>query len=732
MQVIAHNGPNWHPQALATHPLIPLIAVGVRTTVLLYQPDGTLTAELRVTGRGHVTALSFCTCNALTHLLAVGTSDGFVRVFDWETRRIFRKICEPVGGKGATVFDVRFLARFGNVLMVLRLGGSVEWFRYEGGVAISVGKVKLDVRRVLCAEHILTETEILLVGGVTKGKRGIVLAVDLRKMVVMNEVWSGKDYLFEITVRKEQGERGRQFLMALNQGIRGNVGIMQSIDGVRWTCIASSEANTAEVEESTKDESQYHCSVVWCGQDTLVSSEGDGGIVVWQVEDSRKLVEKVREQSAHVRQVFAMRELMGGDAQSFASISMDRTIAVWVLTSLEGKWKVHLKFRSLRTSGPVRSLALSQSQPRMNEKGCPVQKESILTYCSRDVITCVLLNASGDRCEMKGELTLFGSNDGKEKKERVSHLGSFPLNAEALSTDPKRSFDVATLGGVDGRLGLIKITDGRLEYIISKKRKRQSKSSDISLKQILLTRCNRAVSIANNGETVEWAFPGYEQLFEEEQSKSITSRTSYNVDRMAAKDSDIGATCLVPLESEDGFSILCGDGNGLVSVQSVRDNGPMSMVDTSLSRINCITYHKRHDLVAAADSCGSIATLRMLFSCADHSAVLTEPIIHGQHCPGETLGYLAWAPICGDESKDESCECSKEGAYLAAITTKGESIIFILDKDSRLAVRTRLKGHFGKVYSLVWESGHSLLTGGEDGSVRQWNVLRQPWPQKSK
>lgn len=664
-----------------------------------------------------------------------------MRVFDWETRRIFRKICEPAGGKAEAVFDVRFVEDFGNVLVVVRLGGCVEWFRYEGGVAIGVGKIKLELRRVFCVEAVLGNTGIMLVGGMTEGNRAVLLALDLRKLVVAKVVWSGEDSIYSIALRRELGGKQKWFLMAMNQGARGQLRLLKSTDGIQWFCVTSSgsrvEATEVEHTKSTQGSSRYRCSAVWCGQGRLVISEVDGTFIVSQFEESHEMLKVSCDQSAHVRQVFAMKSLAGTNGRAFASISMDRTLATWQFELVEGEWRLCLKFRSLRTSGPVRSIALSQNQPRVEEaKGTSKERRSFFTYCSGDTVTCFALGADGRRCEMKGELAPFGPSNSKQKRGRLSCLGSVIPSTESFQSDFKHSHETTVFGGLDGRLGLIRIMDGRLEYIISKKRKRHLGDVDLSLIEILLPGHDRAVSIANNGEIVEWTLPGCEQLHGTGQAKSITPRNSYNVHELRGKGSDIQAVRLVPFRNEDGVAILFGNSNGSVSMYSVRGEVLMNEVNTSLSRIGCMAHQKCHGLVAVADSHGSIATFNIPLLNANWNSIPIKPMhienLQKEDCLREALSHLAWAPICKSEHTNESCDCSKQSKYLAAITTKGESLVFVLDTECRLILRTRLKGHSGKVHSLVWESGHTLFTGGEDGSVRHWDVSRQPWPHTNK
>lgn len=94
------------------------------------------------------------------------------------------------------------------------------------------------------------------------------------------------------------------------------------------------------------------------------------------------LVEKIRGESAHVRQVLAKKGLMGGDTGLFASIAVDVRMAIWELTSFEGERNICFTFRSLRTSGPIRSPVHSRSQPELNEKGFPARKHCILSRSS--------------------------------------------------------------------------------------------------------------------------------------------------------------------------------------------------------------------------------------------------------------------------------------------------------------------------------------------------------------
>lgn len=46
------------------------------------------------------------------------------------------KIFKASGGKGESVFDVGFLGELGDMLIAMRVGGSMEGFRHEEDVAM--------------------------------------------------------------------------------------------------------------------------------------------------------------------------------------------------------------------------------------------------------------------------------------------------------------------------------------------------------------------------------------------------------------------------------------------------------------------------------------------------------------------------------------------------------------------------------------------------------------------
>lgn len=98
---------------------------------------------------------------------------------DGKTQCVIPKIFKASGGKGESVFDVGFLGELGDVLIAVRVGGSMEWFRHDEDVAIGVRGLDWD-SETRYVEAVVRKGGVLVVGGKTEGKEqnGFGVALD--------------------------------------------------------------------------------------------------------------------------------------------------------------------------------------------------------------------------------------------------------------------------------------------------------------------------------------------------------------------------------------------------------------------------------------------------------------------------------------------------------------------------------------------------------------------------
>lgn len=750
MQVVAHNGPNWNAGALAVQPSTGDIAVGVRSTVLLYDCSGRFTGEIRAVGRGRVSALSFCHAPALTHLLAVGTSDGFIRVFDAQTRRVFRKVREPMQGKRreGCVFAIRFVQRFPNVLLVVTEPNRIRCWRYENANNVQcVVEKELELQSISCVECVPGFSRLVLVGGTSKNDTGVgvVMLVDLSGKQSPH-VFHKACVVYDLVVRREEGRDGVSeiLLLMVSAAIRRPF-MYKSIDGKMWTAIISEDADdvasdtapSAMVDRNGSTEmkntrAEYRCSGTWCGPSELLTSDSRGTIVHWHMGDSCRLTERGERQSAHMRQVFSMKSL--GGQNEFVSISMDRTIAAWVLVDIESvEPTILLKWRTLRTTGPVKALSLSG--PPYDEKQLTsdprrkASETSVACFSTSDnTITCIGCEKNGVYF-MIGELSPFAASSSKRRRESISHLSPCAINTDAVSLDHLQTTNLTLFASSNKRFGIVKLVDGQLEFVCSKRQKQQNGSQAPSM-QPCITFCSlgdaAALSVASNGSIIKWVLPNAKESWKESKlTSTFCLGGSFTVGfGVEEKTPSASAACVIPGLSEDKYFLLMGYEDGSVALYAPCGKCIVGPVTTGLSRLTCIAYQTDSKVLVIADKGGSMATSVLDTSQYGREDVKEGVVLEIKHHESleEAIRYMTWSSSVPQSSG------RSEGSYLLAITDNGNALVWVYQEDCTFALRSELKGHSGKVNFAVWESDRCLLTAGEDGTIRKWDLERQPQP----
>lgn len=749
MQVVAHSGPNWNPGALAVQPSTGDIAVGVRSTVLLYDFAGRFTGEIRAVGRGRVTALAFCRAPALTHLLAVGTSDGFVRVFDAQTRILFRKVREPTQGKRreGSVFAIRFVQRFPNVLVVASEPNRICCWRYEDANKVKcVVQKELELQSLSCVECVPGFSRLVLVGGASKDdpSAGTVVVVDISGRESPHVLHKGC-VVYDLVVRREEGRDGvcEILLLMVSAAIRRPF-MYTSINGKIWTAITSGNMDDAASDTAHSDvldrngsagikntRSEYRCSGTWCGPSELLTSDSRGTIVHWHMGDSRCLTERGERQSAHTRQVFSMKPL--GEKNEFVSISMDRTIAAWVLLdrgSVEPK--IMLKWRTLRTTGQVKALSLSRArcdgrQSTSVRRRKAAETSAICFTTSDNTLTCIGSEKS-NAYFMIGELTPFGASSSKRKRESISLLSPCAIDQDAVSLEGLQTTNLALFASSNKRFGIVKLVDGQLEFVCTRKQKGQNSSQAPSMVPCIAFSSSgdvAALSVANDGSIQKWLLPNSKESWKESKLTSTFCLGGSFTVGFGEKTPLASAACIIPGLNQDEPFLLMGYDDGSVALYAPCGKCIVGPVATGLSRLTCIAYQTDSKVLAIADRGGSIATSVLDTSLYGLEAVKREDVvleIKRHDDLEEGIRYLTWSssvPQSGSRA---------EGSYLVAITDKGNVLVWVCQDGCVVALRAELKGHSGKVNFAVWENDRCLLTAGEDGTIRKWDLTRQPQP----
>lgn len=749
MQVIAHNGPNWTPGSLAVQACSGQIAVAVRNTVLFYDFNGRYTGEIRAVGRGRVTALAFCTAPALTHLLAVGTSEGFVRIFDAQTRRVFRRVREPTQGKRreAGVFAVRFVHRFPNVLLVLTEPNRMCCWRYEDPqIARCVVDMELQVQELNSVECVPGSSSLVLVGGLSKdGLRvGIVMVVDLSGKHPPSIFYRGFVIYDLVTRAEDNGSGANEILLVMASAARRRPLMYKSLDGMTWTLVTERVANNGSIatgpSSSTggatyagnKDNpAEYRCAATWCGPRELMVSDPKGTVIHWHMDDDDCLIERSERQSAHIRQVFAMKAL--GTKNEFVSISMDRTIAAWVLSDIaSNETKMLLKWRTFKTTGHVK--ALSVTQPSRSEQKLVTGTEqrlstsSVVFFATSDTITCIG-SGENDAYFMIGEVCPLGPPSRKRKRESLLILSPCVIDKKSVSPDAVQTANLtlfATHGSGSKRLGLIRLVDGELEFVCSSKQKPQNGSKQHQFIMFSARAYTAAISISSNGEAQKQILPQSRDCWKEaRKTSSLLSDGSFAAS-FGETTPSASAACVLQQHDRDEYLLCIGYEDGSLAVFTPSGKRVVGPVGTGLSQITCITYRSDCSVIAVCDRNGLVVTSSLDISQHEYEDAKREQVLEIKRHEGleEAIRHMTWSKSV-PQSDSRSSEAN---VYLLAITERGSMYAWIYQEDCTLLLRAELKAHNGAVNSSAWESDKCLLSAGEDGTIRKWDLEKQPWP----
>lgn len=375
MEVVRHGGANWARGCAAADVSGALLAVAVRSSVVLLRAaDGGFVGEVRQLGRGapRALALAFAHAPALAHLLAVAYDDATWRVFDADTRRLVRSGGGAAGGAGGggkrggrrDVAAICFGADTPNLLFVALSCGEVDVYDLsespsgEGGTRIQKTRtlrIADVVRSVKCVSSVRGSPAVLLVGGERAGDKnastGVVAAIDVRDASVKSSLDHPAGSVDSLSVYLNSNLAYVAFVSSADGKPEGaallNGGQLALVSGD-----ASNKGLGKATSKSQRKKSNAPTSMVswmsWPKADEcfLVNSLVCGGLQLWRIGRDKPVLTLRTElvaRSAHGRQVFAIVPLPCEDGASnfrFVTASMDRTLVGWVSagSTLERAW----------------------------------------------------------------------------------------------------------------------------------------------------------------------------------------------------------------------------------------------------------------------------------------------------------------------------------------------------------------------------------------------------------
>ncbi|CAN8061986.1 unnamed protein product [Agarophyton chilense] len=709
MRIVAHNGPNWTRDSLATSQQF--VAIAVRNTVQIYSHNTAFETELRATGSpARIASISFCNAACLTSLLAVASQSGHVRVFDVDARRIFRVVCDG----GAPCFAVRFLENM--PFRVLVVSDSLCVFDIVKKVRLVVRR-SLPLKKIFLVELIPNVSSNILVAG--KRDTGACLCVvnvyDENESHTLVTGFAVHD----VAIRYRPNHVHPYLMAVACEGVFYPM-LFTSQDGVQWAKLPDMKPhvphhirNTDKYEKQKKHlySQSLRTAVCWDADQILYTSNARGTIFAWQLNDASQLQFFAQRRYAHTRQIFSIKSV---SSKIIFSISMDRTLAKWHVTEA-GQPSLALQWRSLRTHGPVTALSMSTRLQRADE--------CYIAYTTgSNSVACVKWTPHEHQFFLEAEASPSNLALGKRKRGTISYVTTLDqLFDDSFAAVKEEHETLFVFGFAEGKRGTFTITDGKVTVSPL-----QSDSS-VTLRQALVadpTSESRKTFEPTNNSSVPSAMSERKKKREVGMNNSVSLSMLENV----LENDKVTSACLLPARGPEKGEQMCyllGSEKGLLYFLSKEQK--ITLVSTSLaaSSILCIEYEPVSSLISVSDTNGVLFTLKW---CETESSCQTSGT-EGQVCENSVNRYELSSPIrfmrWSSQASDEDSLASVS-TYLLLALQNGETHVWSSDNKGRLSLRTKLREHRGRVNGAVLFESKYILTAGEDGTVRFWEIDRLP------
>ncbi|PXF40779.1 hypothetical protein BWQ96_09489 [Gracilariopsis chorda] len=350
MQILAHNGPNWTRDSLTISATT--VAIAVRDTVVLYTHDANFFAQLRATGSSaRVSSICFCSAPCLTSLLAVATSDGHVRVFDVEARRIFRVIVDGTKqSRKECNTAVRFLPCSPHRLLVVAHQLSV--FELVHSVSLLFHR-HLPFVHVHLVEVIPQRSDFVLIAGKDSSHSHSLRVINLYNESDVRVVLTGFP-VHDVAIYHQPMQNNR-YVMAVVSAKLSYPMFFTSSDGINWEKKPSMKPfipdDIRTLESYDKQAKPLRSKMLrtaacWDANRTLFTTDPRGTIFAWRIDHDLKMHFLAHRHYAHARQTFTLKSVLD---HGVYSTSMDRTLAQWRLTHV-AKPFLALQFRDKQFS----------------------------------------------------------------------------------------------------------------------------------------------------------------------------------------------------------------------------------------------------------------------------------------------------------------------------------------------------------------------------------------------
>lgn len=754
MDIIAHSGPNNCRAPLAissTNP--PLVALASRGTVLIYPllHSGAPT-ELRTTGKGIVTSIAFNHAPALRYLLVVATGGGFVTVFDVQAKRIFSRVVDPrkaglPAEQDGKVCHVQFLEWAPHLVMIVYEGSRVCFVNFRTGEQVFVRRVE----------------KLYFIRHVPHTKYFVMCATVSDEPAVLLVCWGGEESSIwtvanirasDVVIRKDSDDCNAWSIVVLSTFRTPFVVHFSVGSGI-------GDAPSLESEEMLPVDATKNHDIRVVGtsyRDLTIISDKKGGIHLCQTQPDHTVKVIGGRPDAHERQIYSLIATSDG---FLASASQDRTLAVWqILREQSEKPHLRLLWRTLRTNGAVTALSISPASPTfLPEKSLlsmgDCEDARVLSFASaRGAIMCMLWKPDIGRFHVMGEIGISGSALGARKREAFTKL----VPNRASQSRNEETLDESRLAGFimsNGGVGAIGFAAGRLELFSSAKEKgntKQRRPCDLAFGR-------PGVLISADGSTarVEWkaSKTGW---------KNRGLIASKRLSPFTFEDDTPTASCTIQIPDRYDCYTIVGTQKGKI-VLFRADAGAEQLASTEehsqfLPSIRAIAAQSSSSgekiFVAVCDQQGQLhvcliyqdvpSTAEKRFSvlfCAEETGLKF----------GKEIAFMSWSEIV--EASDETSKAylatasSRGGLYIWEVSVehcvtkisimyeKDDMVITSLETRKRgnvqsLNLRAELKENQGTINAVAWYKNRFVFTAGEDGTVRSWDIERQPMVQSKR
>lgn len=739
MQIVAHTGPNGNVAALAAQSHQSLVAIAVRNSVLVYQTSADFVAQIRAVGRGTVAALAFCPTRSLDHLLAVGTTQGFVRIFDVQTRRIVANLLQPPPTH-PSIIALRFVPTLPNVLLIASADASITAYRYDAPAPVRLSHLSLaHCFSALFVMHCIPgKAPLVVVAGRAKHPpdSGMLAFVRLGKHPnVLSQFVVSDRPVHDISLRvRNHAADGTLYSLVAISGSHALPMLFTSKDAQTWL-FRNQQAvvHDADIERGKRSRNtcptegkrgNYRAAVSWCDDHTVLASDAKGTLNLWRYDSSETFVMKTSHKHAHMRQVFAI--VPTGCNGFYCSISMDHSLAAWRIDALTSSTpNVTLMWRTIGTAGSIRSLAISDVSSSLYGHDPTSQVsvfDRIISFTSSDCkIMCIAWNKHTDRYAVAGVVSPSASSSGKRKRTSISYLVEYNKTVNEDPYDLAQDAYIALFGSDDGMVGVLGYCDGRLAFTEYKGARAEKVKSWRLVTDPVGTNHN-VLSVDCSNKIEAWRVP--QTAFQVVAKRSKAQKTESTKRQVVFRKASADITAICPLSSNinDDYLLLMGAKNGKLSIVSQSDPYPLKEIDSGLASVTSIACSEDLHTVAVSDLKGGLAVFHMDVAPNkdQDKQVLSRKHIVLDACK-TPISLLSWSKIGNSEQLEE-----QNAVFLVSVPEKGDALIWQCNPDGSLTKRAELKGHYGPIRSVAWFSNTHIFTGGDDGTVRRWHIDSQP------